>query len=119
MNYSIGHFAQLTNISASALRYYEQEQLLVVNRDAAGRRYYTDNDIEWILFIKRLKDTGMPIHNIKEYALLRYQGDTTMPQRLKILETHKRFVVKEKEKWENNLENLNNKIAFYKRRLSE
>jgi len=49
---------------------------------------------------------------------LRYQGDSTTQQRLEILEKHKVAVVKEKEKWENNLQNLNEKIKFYKDKLN-
>lgn len=118
MNFSIGNFSNITNISPSALRYYEKEQLIIVHRDSVGRRFYTTEDIDWIFFIKKLKDTGMPIKDIKEYALLRYQGDSTIQQRLEILENHKLAVEKEKDKWENNLQNLNDKIKIYKDKLN-
>jgi DNA-binding transcriptional MerR regulator len=119
MNYSIGQFSTITNVSSPTLRYYEKEQLLIVNRDSAGRRFYTEEDIAWILFIKRLKDTGMSINNIREYALLRYQGDSTTQQRLKILEKHRLAVIEEKAKWETNLLNLDEKIKIYKSKLSQ
>lgn len=119
MNYSIGQFSTITNVSSPTLRYYEKEQLLIVSRDSAGRRFYTEEDIAWILFIKRLKDTGMSINNIREYALLRYQGDSTTQQRLKILEKHRLTVIEEKAKWETNLLNLDEKIKFYKSKLSQ
>ncbi|MDU2066510.1 MAG: MerR family transcriptional regulator [Sporomusaceae bacterium] len=118
MNYSIGQFSKLTQLSAPTLRYYEQEQLIVVNRDALGRRYYTAADVEWILFIKKLKDTGMPIKSIREYAILRYQGDATIARRLEILEKHKLAVMQEKEKWDENLQNLEGKIAIYQSKLN-
>ncbi len=118
MNYSIGQFSNITNISSPTLRYYEKEQLLVTNRDSIGRRFYTKEDIAWILFIKKLKDTGMSIKEIREYAILRYQGDSTIKQRLEILEKHKAFVMEEKAKWERNLKNLDEKIEIYKNRLN-
>ena len=117
MNYSIGQFSKLTNLSAPTLRYYEQEQLIVVSRDSGRRRYYTTEDIDWILFIKRLKDTGMPIKAIREYAVLRYQGDSTIKRRLEILENHKLMVMQEKAKWDNNLQNLEKKIKIYQHKL--
>lgn len=117
MNYSIGQFSKLTNLSAPTLRYYEQEQLIVVNRDSGRRRYYTIEDIAWILFIKKLKDTGMPIKAIREYAVLRYQGDSTIRRRLEILENHKLTVIQEKAKWDNNLQNLEEKIKVYQHKL--
>ncbi|VBB09600.1 merr bacterial regulatory protein hth signature [Lucifera butyrica] len=119
MRYSIGQFSSITNLSSPTLRYYEKEQLLIVNRDSAGRRYYTSEDIDWIRFIKRLKDTGMSIKDIREYALLRYQGDSTISRRLEILEKHKIAVLEEKAKWENNLQNLDEKIKLYKHKLSQ
>ncbi|MBU2700097.1 DNA-binding transcriptional MerR regulator [Sporomusaceae bacterium BoRhaA] len=119
MNYSIGQFSTITNVSSPTLRYYEKEQLLIVSRDSAGRRFYTEEDIAWILFIKRLKDTGMSINNIREYALLRYQGDSTTQQRLEILEKHRLAVIEEKAKWETNLLNLDEKIKIYKSKLSQ
>ena len=55
----IGEFSRLTGISAYTLRYYEKKGLLHVERDGAGRRDYREADVEWVKFIKRLKDTGM------------------------------------------------------------
>jgi len=104
-------------MSSPTLRYYEKEQLLIVSRDSAGRRCYTSEDVDWIMFIKKLKDTGMSIKKIREYALLRYQGDSTIQQRLKILEDHELAVIREKTKLENHLQNLNEKIKIYKDKL--
>ncbi len=117
MNYSMGFFLKITNISPSTLRYYEKEQLILVHRDSTGRRLFTDEDIDWILFIKKLKDTGMSIKDIQTYAFLRYQGDSTIQQRLEILEHQKLVVEKEKAKWERNLNNLNDKIEIYRTKL--
>lgn len=56
---TIGEFSVITGISAYTLRYYEKKGLLRVNRDSGGRRDYSEDDIEWVKFIRRLKDTGM------------------------------------------------------------
>ena len=119
MNFSIGQFSKMTNISPPTLRYYEKEQLLVVRRNSSGQRVYTSEDIDWISFIKKLKNTGMPIKEIREYALLRYQGNSTIKDRLDILEKHKITVIEEKNKWENNLQHLNEKIEIYKIALND
>jgi len=57
--------------------------------------------------------------DIREYALLRYQGDSTMQLRLTILEKQKLAVVEEKAKWENNLLNLDVKISLYRSKLDK
>jgi DNA-binding transcriptional MerR regulator len=119
MIYGIGKFSEITGFNAPTLRYYEQEGLIIVERDACGRRFYTDKDIEWVQFIRRLKEMGMKIKNIQEYARLRYMGDSTIKQCLAILLEHKTAVLAEKKKWENNLQQLELKIGIYKKSLSK
>ena len=75
MEYSIGEFSRLTGLGIHTLRYYEQEGLIAPERNSGNRRRYSDRDIAWISFIKRLKDTGMPIKEIKRYAQLQEHRD--------------------------------------------
>lgn len=119
MSYLIGEFSAIINLSIDTLRYYEKEQLIIVERDVAGRRRYTEADVGWILFIKKLKDTGMSIKKIREYALLRYKGDATMIERLRMLKQHRQLVLEEKAKWESNLNQLEEKISIYESRIAE
>lgn len=119
MEYSIGSFSKITGFSIDTLRYYEKEHLIQVERDEAGRRRYTDADIRWIAFVKRLKETGMSIRGIRTYADLRYQGDATMKERLQILQEHRLLVLAEKEKWDRNLAHLDAKIQTYKDQIAQ
>lgn len=116
---TIGEFSVITGISTYTLRYYEKKGLLRVSRDNAQRRDYSEDDIEWVKFIKRLKDTGMLLRDIKHYSDLRYQGDDTMAERMKLLIQHRKSVVEEKRKWEEYLRNLDVKIGIYQDRISE
>lgn len=92
----------------------EKKGLIQVRQDDAGRRCYDESGIEWIKFIKRLKDTGMLLKDIKEYSRLRYEGNTTMPERLEMLEKHREYVLEQQKKWAEYLSNLDDKIAFYR-----
>lgn len=118
MFYSIGKFSKLSGMSIDTLRYYEKEKLIVVERDSSGRRKYTDLDIQWIAFIKRLKETGMPIKQIRRYAILRYQGDSTLRERLEMLKEHRRYVVTQKESLEVNLKHLDEKMKTYEEKIT-
>lgn len=111
---TIGELSKATDISEYTLRYYERKGLIRVSRDSGGRRCYAESDIDWILFIKRLKDTGMLLKDIEKYSQLRYEGDSTMQERLSMLQAHREFVLEEQKKWAGYLDNLDTKIAFYK-----
>ena len=115
----IGEMAKTADISEYTLRYYERIGLIRVNRDHGGRRCYEESDIEWIKFIRRLKDTGMLLKDIREYSRLRYEGSTTMPERLQILEKHREYVLEQQKKWADYLNNLDDKIAFYKHSIDD
>ncbi len=115
----ISEFSKITGISAYTLRYYEKKGLLRVNRDGVGRRDYNVEDIEWVKFIKRLKDTGMILRDIKHYSDLRYQGDSSMGERMELLVQHRKSVVEEQRKWEEYLRNLDEKIEIYREKIGE
>lgn len=89
---TIGEISEKTNLPESTLRYYEKKGLIRVSRDKNGRRDYEESDIEWIKFIRRLKETGMLLKDIQLYSDLRYRGKSTMPERLNILQSHRQYV---------------------------
>ena len=115
----IGEISEKTNLPESTLRYYEKKGLIKVARDSGGRREYEENDIEWIKFIRRLKETGMHLRDIQKYSELRYCGKSTMPQRMKILEAHRKYVLEQQQKWNEYLQNLDDKIEFYRQAINE
>ena len=116
---TIGEIAKQTDLPESTLRYYEKKELIKVARDKNGRRDYEERDIAWIKFIRRLKETGMLLKDIQKYSKLRYEGNGTMPERLEMLQVHREYVVEQQRKWEEYLENLDNKIAFYEEAIKE
>lgn len=113
----IGEISEKTGLAESTLRYYEKMGLIRVSRENNGRRDYREDDIEWIRFIRRLKDTGMPLRDMQRYAELRYEGGATMPERLEMLRVHREFVLEQLLKWNGCLQNLDDKIAFYQQAI--
>lgn len=118
MNYSIGEFARIANLSIYTLRYYEQENLILPARKENGQRCYSENDIVWIQFIKRLKDTGMPIKEIQTYARLRAIGSPTMPQRMGMLTKHRTALQQQIARLQEHLEKLDAKIDYYQTEIN-
>lgn len=113
----IGEFSRITGISAYTLRYYEKKGLIRVDRDGGGRRNYSQDDIEWVKFIQRLKDTGMLLRDIQKYSDLRYEGDSTVEERMEMLLAHRKSVLQEQRKWKEYLCNLDEKIEIYQRKI--
>lgn len=117
LNYSIGEFSRLTNLSVHTLRYYEHENLITPERNSGNRRRYSDKDIAWIDFIKRLKDTGMPIKEIKRYAELRALGESTFCGRMEMLIQHRESLNAQIQLLQEHKENLDEKIEFYREEI--
>lgn len=113
---NIQKFSRLTNISAHTLRYYEKVGLIKqIERNSSGHRYFTPKDVLWVEFIKRLKDTGMPLKEILKYAELRDVGTSTSEARMKILEDHAIALEKKIAEEQFNLQMLKTKIQYYRK----
>lgn len=61
----------------------------------------------------------MLLRDMQKYSELRYIGDSTMKERLNMLENHRRYVEQEQRKWELFAKNLNDKIDLYKEKISQ
>ena len=67
MAYTVGEMAKILHVAPSTLRYYDKEGLLpFVERSSGGIRLFKDSDFEWLSMIERMKQTGMPIKEIKD-----------------------------------------------------
>lgn len=105
----------MTGLSAHTLRYYERVSLIrAIGRENNGYRYYSEKDVEWLRFLIRLRDTGMPIRDMLHFAKLRYLGDETVAERRRMLEDHKQQIREQIDQLIVNLEALNEKTDYYK-----
>ncbi|WP_369180728.1 MerR family transcriptional regulator [Streptomyces mutabilis] len=91
---SIGAVAEQTGLSVHALRFYEREGLLVgpVRRTSGGRRRYSAFDVDWLLICVKLRESGMPLADLKQFAELVRHGPGNEAERLQLLEAHRRRV---------------------------
>ena len=91
--YTIGEISELTGVSVDTLRYYERAGLMPdIDRTLGGRRRYTEDDRGWILFIRRLRATAMPIGEIATYVAKVRAGDGTIEERRAMLAVHRERV---------------------------
>ncbi|WP_059049828.1 MerR family transcriptional regulator [Paenibacillus senegalimassiliensis] len=112
--YTIHEVAEACNITAHTIRYYDKEGLLpFINRNSTGNRTFSENDLEVIKLICCLKNSGMPVKNIKEYMDLVMQGPDTASARRELLQNHRKAIQREIEDSKKNLNLVDLKIAFY------
>jgi DNA-binding transcriptional MerR regulator len=90
----IGEVAERTGLSVHALRFYEREGLLVgpVERTSGGRRRYTVADVDWLLICVKLRESGMPLADLKLFAELVRHGPGNEAERLRLLDAHQQRV---------------------------
>ena len=114
---SISDMAAETGLTTATLRYYEQEGLLLQDPDRApsSHRRYPAAAATWLMFITKLRSTGMPIRDIRRYAELARQGDQTTLQRLALLVEHRGRVLEQLAEVQRSLEAVDFKIASYER----
>lgn len=111
---SIKQFSQLTGLSAHTLRYYEKISLISdVKRDAKGYRFYTKDDVVWIEFLRKMKNTGMSLADMRAFAKLRKGGDDDFKGRLEILQKHYKKVKTDLDELNTTFDHLVYKIKYY------
>lgn len=73
---SIGALAKAAGVTAPTIRYYEDIKLLPEpHRSASGQRTYDGTDVERLVFIRRCRDFGFPIEQVKLLAGLSISPD--------------------------------------------
>lgn len=114
---TISDIASETGLSTSTLRYYEQQGLMrdPIGRAPSSHRRYSAEDVRWIVFIGKLRETGMPIRDIRRYAALARQGDHTTPERLELLRQHRERVLAQLAVVQGSLAAIDYKIDSYER----
>ncbi|MFT8313667.1 MAG: MerR family transcriptional regulator [Clostridium sp.] len=87
--FEISEVSKLIKLKTHTLRYYESIGLITsIKRNSSGKRIYSEEDIKWLQVINRLRETGMTIEKMKEYAQLRKMGDSTITERKNIMKEH-------------------------------
>ncbi|WP_433351321.1 MerR family transcriptional regulator [Microtetraspora malaysiensis] len=116
---SIGQVAERTGLSVHTLRFYEREGVLAnpVRRGPGGRRFYSEDDVEWLRVCIILRASGMPLPTIRRYTELVRQGSGTEEQRLTLLRRHQEHVVAQIEKLTQCLDLITFKVGVYEDHL--
>lgn len=113
MQYSMTEVSKITEISPSAIRFYEEKGLLLpINRKSSGVRYFSEKDIERLIFITELKKAGLSIKNIYECFHFCDMGDDTIDKRICLFEQYKQNIQNKIHVLEHCMEQIDEKVAY-------
>ena len=118
--FTISEAAARAGMSIDALRYYERTGLMLepVDRAESGHRRYSERDVSWLMFLVKVRKTGMPIRVMREYARLVREGEGNEEQRLALLEQHREAVLASLKETRRNLNEIDRKIESYRVRMA-
>lgn len=112
---SIQQAAKKLGLTPYTLRYYDKEGLVPqLNRDKSGARVYSEQDVQWLELICCLKNSGMPLKDIREFMELCLQGQKTCEERREMLQKHRENIMCKIKELECSLCVVDYKIAHYK-----
>ncbi|EAG7022383.1 MerR family transcriptional regulator [Listeria monocytogenes] len=113
----IKDFATKTGLSIDTLRYYEEEELLIPARNEKNYRVYTEEDYCWVQLLLKMKQTGMTITKIKNFAALQKQGDKTLLNRIQILDNHMENLYEQQKDLAETISFVAKKVDGYREKL--
>ena len=85
----IAEAAAACGLSPDTIRYYEKSRMLPdIRRGGDGHRRFSKEDIDWLTLLYWLRETGMPMQQMRRFTALAKAGVETVAERRKILMDH-------------------------------
>lgn len=86
---TIGALARAASVTAPTIRYYEEVELLPkAGRSASGQRVYDDTDLDRLTFIRRCRDFGFSIEQVRLLSRLSISRDRDCTEVRDIAKSH-------------------------------
>jgi DNA-binding transcriptional MerR regulator len=109
----VAEAARLLGLSPHTLRYYEREGLVRPARNTSGYRGYSEADLRRLVFLTRMRVSGMTMADLRRYVALADQGPATEPERREMMLAHRDRVRQRLRELTLALEATEYKIAAY------
>ncbi|KAA8783770.1 DNA-binding transcriptional MerR regulator [Paenibacillus sp. 4624] len=118
--FTVHEAALITGLTEHAVRYYTDKGLIPsVQRNKNNVRLFNDEAINWLRGVRCLKQTGLPIEDIKTYVDLCLEGDSTVPQRLALMMQFKEAALTQLEEAKQRVAHLEEKTLHYQEILEK
>lgn len=85
--------AARSGLTQDTIRFYEKSGMLApIRRDGRGWRVFSGDDVNWLTTLERLRATGMPLDEVKRFAVSAHANNGDEPDqraiRLALLQRH-------------------------------
>ena len=101
--------AKISGLSTDTIRYYERAGLLpTIRRGTDKHRMFSAENVDWLTLLYWLRETGMPMKTMSQFAALYRQGDDTIAERKEILLAHSDHLKKRR----SDLDHCENILAY-------
>lgn len=84
-----------------------------VTRTAGGIRDYQKEDLAWVELSLCMRSAGLSVEAISEYVRLSRLGDSTIKDRLALLQSQREILLEQQRQIAGTLDRLNYKISRY------
>lgn len=102
--------------SEHTIRYYCKKGLFpFYTRDKNNIRRFTEEDLEGVRIVLCLRDTGMPLAEIKRYMDLCTKGPSTIQERLDIIRRQKENACQQMKEFQKKIDHLEWKENYYEK----
>jgi MerR family transcriptional regulator, aldehyde-responsive regulator len=116
---NIKQASEKSGLSVDTIRFYEKSGMLPkIGRGLRGWRSFSDDNLNWLETLQRLRATGMPLKSVKRFAVLVHQKPDTKAatrERLKILTEHAERLKHRRAELAACEDYLNFKISIYRK----
>lgn len=85
----IAEVSKACGLSQHTIRFYEKSGMLPrIARGSDGHRIFTPRHAQWLTLLYWLRETGMPLKQMRRFTALAKSGDAGMSERRQILLDH-------------------------------
>ncbi len=115
---TIKEVSEKHGVSQDTLRYYERVGIFpAIPRTTGGNRNYQEMDLRWIELALCIRCSGLSVESIAKYVELAKQGDSTMRERLTLLQKQRKNLVEQQRQIADTIKRLDYKISRYEEAL--
>ncbi|MEP6068107.1 MAG: MerR family transcriptional regulator [Paracoccaceae bacterium] len=116
----ISEVAGKSGLSIDTIRFYEKSGICpAIARGTDGIRRFSPENLEWLILLGSLRETGMPTAQMKHFANLYQVGDRTVSARKSMLVAHAQELERHHRRLDECQALLARKIAKYDEILGE